>query len=433
MIRSVLNSVTRNRKPIRSKTVTTSSNLPLQVDAVIIGGGVVGCCILYQLSKRGVRVLLAERGKLTCGTTFHTAGLVWSLRHSQFEIEMLKGTKRVFSELGEENCGWINNGSIFIAHSKEELREFAVLSKLGKSLGVNSFILSESEAADMFPLLESKQFIGALYSPDDGVVDPYLLCNTLIKASKHLNGTVLENCNVKEILFDRNEQGRNVRGVITDKGIVEADCVINARGLWSNQHILNKCTSLPFITMKHSYVVTDTIQNLNKWPNIRDHDLSIYFRVQGQSLIIGGYESNPTVVNNVPNDFQFSLYEMDWTTFEPLMQNAIKLCPSLESVGIKSSICGPEAFSIDRRPIVGPDYHVNGLFHACAFSSNGMMLSGGVSERVADWVVNGMSSLGLYDLKRFDSKKVMDKAWIQQKCVENYSNKSRSKQTVPKM
>lgn len=199
-------------------------------------------------------------------------------------------------------------------------------------------------------------------------------------------------------------------------------------GLWSQQNI-DTGTPLPFITMKHSYVVTDTIQNLNKWPNIRDHDLSIYFRVQGQSLMIGGYESNPTVVTDVPNDFQFSLYEMDWTTFEPLMENSIKLCPSLQTIGIKSTICGPESFSVDRKPLIGPDSFVNGLFHACAFSSNGMMLSGGVAEQVAEWIVNGKPSLnmGLYDLRRFDRQLAMNDASIRQKCIQNYSNKPKRK------
>lgn len=198
-------------------------------------------------------------------------------------------------------------------------------------------------------------------------------------------------------------------------------------GLWSSRN-LNTDTPLPFVTMKHSYVVTDTIRNINKWPNIRDHNLSIYFRVQGQSLIIGGYESNPTVTD-VPNDFQFSLYEMDWTTFEPLMENSIQLCPSLKNIGIKSTICGPEAFSVDRKPLIGPDYSLKGLFHACAFSSNGMMLSGGVAEQIAEWVVNGKPSLdmGLYDLRRFDRQQAMDEALTRQKCVENYSNKPKGK------
>lgn len=181
MIRTVLNSVKRNIKLNSSRNVTTSNHLPLQVDAVVIGGGVIGCSILYQLSKRGVRALLVERGKLTCGTTFHTAGLVWSLRPSQFEIEMLQGTKRVFRELGEINCGWINNGSIFIAHSREELGEFEKLSELGKSLGVNSFILSESEATKLFPLLDSKQFIGALYSPGTFGFGVFLVFNFMCR------------------------------------------------------------------------------------------------------------------------------------------------------------------------------------------------------------------------------------------------------------
>lgn len=200
-------------------------------------------------------------------------------------------------------------------------------------------------------------------------------------------------------------------------------------GLWSSQN-LNTCTELPFVTMKHSYIVTDTIKDLNKWPNIRDHDFSIYFRVQGQSLIVGGYETYPEVVKDVPNDFQFSLYDMNWETFEPLMQNSIKLCPALKDIGVKSTICGPEGFSCDRRPLIGQDSTFRGLFHACAFSSNGMMLSGGVAEQVAEWVVNGKPSLdmGLYDLRRFgEHQQIKSEEWILQKCVENYSNIPKNK------
>lgn len=106
------------------------------------------------------------------------------------------------------------------------------------------------------------------------------------------------------------------------------------------------------------------------------------------------------------------------------MENSIKLCPSLKTVGIKSTICGPEAFSFDRKPLIGPDHNVNGLFHACAFSSNGMMLSGGIAEQIAEWIVNGKPSLdmGLYGLKRFDHQLAANEVWKRQKCVENYSN-----------
>lgn len=165
MIRSVFNSF-KNTKSISHRTATTSSNLPLKVDVdvVIIGGGVTGCSILYQLAKRGIRASLIERGKLTCGTTFHTAGLVWSLRPNKVEIEILKGTKRVFKELGAEKCGWINNGSLLIAHSSDQVNEFVQMSELGKTLGVNSHILGRKEASELFPLLDSSKFEAALYS-----------------------------------------------------------------------------------------------------------------------------------------------------------------------------------------------------------------------------------------------------------------------------
>lgn len=140
-------------------------NFPSQVDAIIIGGGVTGCSILYQLAKRGVTAALIERGKLTCGTTFHTAGLIWSLRPTPLEIEVLKRTKRVFKELGEDECGWIKNGSLFIAHSSYEVNEFTKLSELGKTFGVESYILGPKETTELFPLLDSKSFEAALYSP----------------------------------------------------------------------------------------------------------------------------------------------------------------------------------------------------------------------------------------------------------------------------
>lgn len=161
---SVLN-LFENYKKSFSTTSSTSTSLPSQVDAIIIGGGITGCSILYQLAKRGVHATLIERGKLTCGTTFHTAGLVWSVRPSPLEIEVLKRTKSVFKELGEDNCGWINNGSLFIAHSDDELKGFVQLSEFANTFGVESYVIGAKEATELFPLLDSGTFEAALYSP----------------------------------------------------------------------------------------------------------------------------------------------------------------------------------------------------------------------------------------------------------------------------
>lgn len=191
-------------------------------------------------------------------------------------------------------------------------------------------------------------------------------------------------------------------------------------GLWSQEHLAHR--NFPFTTLKHSYIVTETIPHLKRWPNVRDHDYSIYFRVQGQSLIVGGYEINPTVVDPTPpDDFQFQLYNMDWNAFNPLMTSSIKLLPCLEDIGVKSTVCGPESFSMDRKPLVGPDKMIQGLFHSFAFSSNGMMLSGGCAEQVAEWIVDGKPSLdmSLFDIDRFPDD--LDQSYVTQKCVANYA------------
>ncbi|XP_063701825.1 sarcosine dehydrogenase, mitochondrial-like [Culicoides brevitarsis] len=397
--------------------------LPTTADVIIVGGGVTGCSILYQLSKKGVNAVLLERGKITCGTTFHTAGLIWSLRPNALCMEVLKTTKEVFQELGAEDVGWINNGTLFLAHDNKEMKEFEKMSTFARNFGIESHVMGAKEATEMFPLLSPDSFKGALFSPSDGVVDPSMLCNQLVKKSKANGCSVVENCPVTKIITTQTlDGGRKVTGVVTPYGDLMCGQIINARGLWSQEHLAH--ASFPFTTLKHSYVVTEPIPNVKRCPNVRDHNNSIYFRVQGDSLIVGGYEENPTVVNPTPpEDFQFQLYNMDWNTFNPLMSSSIKLLPSLNKTGVKSTVCGPEAFSMDRKPLIGPDRIVRGLFHSFAFSSNGMMLSGGCAEQVAEWIVNGEPSLDMssYDIERFAGN--LDRMYVQQQCVSNYAKR----------
>uniref|UniRef100_A0A336KQM0 CSON013804 protein n=1 Tax=Culicoides sonorensis TaxID=179676 RepID=A0A336KQM0_CULSO len=403
-----------------TKNGTNDPKLPLSADVIIVGGGVTGCSVLYQLSKKGVKAVLVERGKVTCGTTFHTAGLIWSLRPNALCLEVMKATKKVFHELGADDVGWINNGTLFVAHTEQGLHEYEKVSALGKKFGVESHVFGAKDASEMFPLLASESFKGALFSQEDGVVDPSMLCNQLVKKSKENGCQVIENCNVSKINVTETKNGKmKVTGVETPFGEIKSDQIINTRGLWSQQHLTHR--RFPFTILKHSYIVTETIPHLKRWPNVRDHDLSIYFRVQGQSLIVGGYETNPNVVEQPPpEDFQFQLYDMDWNAFNPLMTSSVKLLPVLSEIGVKSTVCGPEAFSMDRKPLIGPDRKIHGLFHSFAFSSNGMMLSGGCAEQVAEWVVNGKPSLDmtLYDIDRFEDN--LDKSYIRMKCVENY-------------
>ena len=163
-------------------------------NVILSGGGIAGCSALYHLSKNGVNAVLLERSKLTSGSTWHTAGMVWSLRPSDIEIELLKSTKTMIAELEAElgeSSSWINNGGLFIAHNKSRMDEYTRLMVAGKAFGIESTLLTPSEAKKIFPLLDTESFYGALYSPRDGTIDANTLVNQLAKASKNRGSKVI--------------------------------------------------------------------------------------------------------------------------------------------------------------------------------------------------------------------------------------------------
>lgn len=251
-------------------------------------------------------------------------------------------------------------------------------------MGIDNAIISSAEAQSIFPLLNPKSFSAALYSPGDGDIDPTMLCNALIKlANRTANAQVIEDCPVREILVEKNERGVNrVIGLRTDHGDITTDCIVNATGVWGKDLIEPLGISLPLIPLKHSYIVSEPIEGVQRMPNVRDHDASIYFRIQGASILMGGYERNPVIVDSVANDFNFALYDLDWSTFESHVKGTEELCPAFATAGIRSTICGPESFTPDHKPIMGPDPRLIGLVHNCGYNSAGMMFGGGCGEQV---------------------------------------------------
>ena len=170
-----------------------SLNQPLQFPPYT-GGGVAGCSALYHLAKRGVRAVLLERSKLTSGTTWHTAGITWSLRPCETEIGLLRRTRECLAELEREtgeNAGWTNNGGLFIAHNNTRMDEYRRLVDMGKVFGLGAKILTATEAQELFPLLDPKSFHGAIYSPNDGVIDPAMMVAALTKCSKSRGAQVI--------------------------------------------------------------------------------------------------------------------------------------------------------------------------------------------------------------------------------------------------
>ena len=401
--------------------------LPDYADVVIIGGGSAGCNALYHLGKCGVNAVLLDKSKLTSGTTWHTAGLIWSVRSpSDVEMELLRVTRNVLNSLEEEtgiNPGWTNNGGLYIAQSNERLDEYKRLITGSKAFGIEANLISPQEAKKLFPLLDENSFQGAVYCTDDGGIDPTMLINALTKSARNNGCQIIEECPVTKILTEPTVSNKKVCGVETPYGIIKTDVVLNAAGVWSKDTIKMVGMDIPLIPFKHAYIITEPITGVQNLPNVRDLDADVYFRMQGSSIAIGGYEQNPIMLDSVPENFSFGLYELDWNVFDTHLKSMTRLIPQLSTTGIKSTICGPESFTPDHKPIMGEDPQCYGLFHSCGYNSAGMMLGGGCGEQIAHWIINGRPDKHMfsYDIRRFTPEQRNNLAWASERSHEAYA------------
>ncbi|XP_049629706.1 sarcosine dehydrogenase, mitochondrial [Suncus etruscus] len=406
-----------------------SRPLPSTADVVVIGGGSLGCQTLYHLAKLGVSgAVLLERDRLTSGTTWHTAGLLWQLRPSDVEVELLAHTRRVVShELEQEtglHTGWIQNGGLFIASNKQRLDEYKRLMSLGKAYGIESHVLSPSETKSLYPLMNVDDLYGTLYVPQDGTMDPAGTCTTLTRAATARGAQVIENCPVTGIQVRTDDFGvRRVAAVETEHGTIQTPCVINCAGVWASAVGRMAGVKVPLIAMHHAYVVTERIEGIQNMPNVRDHDASVYLRLQGDALSVGGYENNPIFWEEVSDKFSFGLFDLDWDVFMQHIEGAINRVPVLETTGIKSTVCGPESFTPDHKPLMGEAPELRGFFLGCGFNSAGMMLGGGCGQELAHWVVHGRPEKDMYgyDIRRFHHSLTDHPRWIRERSHESYA------------
>ncbi|XP_048875339.1 sarcosine dehydrogenase, mitochondrial isoform X3 [Brienomyrus brachyistius] len=406
-----------------------SKPLPRSADVVVIGGGSLGCQTLYHLAKMGMKnAVLLERDRLTAGTTWHTAGLLWQLRPSDVEVELLAHTRQVVSsDLEQEtglHTGWIQNGGLFIASNKQRLDEYKRLMSLGKVYGIESYVLSPSETKDLYPLMNVEDLYGTLYVPKDGTMDPAGTCSTLARAATARGATVIENCPVSGIHVQTDDLGvHRVRAVETPHGTIQTPCVVNCAGVWAEKLGRMAGVNVPLIAMHHAYVVTERIEGIQNMPNVRDHDASVYLRLQGDALSVGGYEQNPIFWDEVSDKFAFSLFDLDWDVFMQHIEGAINRIPVLERTGIKSTVCGPESFTPDHKPLMGEAPEVRGFFLGCGFNSAGMMLGGGCGRELAHWIIHGRPEKDMYgyDIRRFHHSLTNSNRWIRERSHESYA------------
>jgi 4-methylaminobutanoate oxidase (formaldehyde-forming) len=381
------------------------SEFPTQAHVVIIGGGVGGCSIAYHLTKMGWKdVIVLEKHELTSGSTWHSAGLVGQMRSDANLTRMMHYSTDLYRSLKAEtgqDTSWREVGGIRLAASAERMEETKRLVGMARSFGVPMELISPKEALDMFPLMNIDGVVGAAYTPNDGSIDPTGLTNALAIGAKNRGARFFTNTNVEKINI---KHGR-VSEVVTDQGTIKTEVVVNASGIWGREIGKMVGLSLPVIPMAHLYIITKPIEGVtNKFPNLRDPDLLVYWREEVGGLITGGYERQPATfgMDGIPRDFKFQLLPPDWERFTPLMENSIRRVPVIETAEVKMLLNGPEGFTPDGEFLLGPT-SVKGFWVACAFCAHGLAGAGGIGKVMAEWIVDGSPEWDMWrlDVRRF--------------------------------
>jgi len=391
-----------------------------QARVVIIGGGITGCSIAYHLTKMGWHdVVLLDKGELTSGATFHAAGLVGQLRSSVNITKMLKYSIELYAHLEEEtgqHTGWSEVGGLRIASSKDRMEELRHSAAMAKTFGLPMELISPKEACNLFPVMDKKGIVGAANLPTDGQIDPSGVTYALAKGARDRGATIYTETRVTGIKLKNGA----VDEVITEKGTIKAEIVVNAAGIWAPE--IGKMVGLPIplIPMEHQYLITKPLEGVHRGiPTMRDPDNLVYFREEVGGLIMGGYEHNPIpwALDGIPKDFTKKLLKSNYDHFDPLSLLAMKRVPIIGKAEIITLLNGPEAFTSDGDFIMGEAAEVRNFFVAAGFCAHGIAAGGGVGKMMAEWIIEGEPSLDLWrlDIRRLGGhhgsrKYVVDRA-----------------------
>jgi len=368
-------------------------NLPQRASVVIVGGGIVGCSLAYHLTLRGCTdVVLLERKQLTCGTTWHAAGLMVTFGStSQTSTEMRKYTRDLFGRLEAETgqaTGLKGIGFIEAAGDPDRLEEYRRVSAFNRFCGIDVEELSPGEVKELFPIADVSDILAGFYVKDDGVVNPVDVTMALAKGARMQGATILEDVPVTGVLQER---GR-VTGVRTAQGDIRAEYVVNCAGMWARQLGALSGVNIPAQAAEHYYLITDNIKDLPpNMPVFEDPSSHAYYRDEVGGLMIGLFEPvcAPWMVDGIPGDFSFGEIAPDWDRMGPYLEKAMRRVPISLETGIRKFFCGPESFTPDLAPVVGEAPELKNYFVAAGLNSIGILTGGGMGRVLAHWIING--------------------------------------------
>jgi glycine cleavage system T protein len=379
--------------------------IPDRARAVVIGGGVIGCSIIYHLAKLGwTDTVLAEQYQLTHGSTWHSAGLVGQLRSSISLTRMMQYSVGLYAELKEltgNDPGWHQLGGLRLASSQPRLEEIRRQASWAKTFGLPMEIVSAREAQERFPPMSTDGVLAAAFIPDDGYLDPSQLTFSLADGARRLGARIETRTRVTGI----ETNGGAVSGVQTDRGEIECEVVVNAAGMYAPEVARLVGVDLPIVPYGHQYLITEPFDPpLEPLPTLRDPDNLVYFRTEVGGLVMGGYERRPAAwaLDGVPDGFEAKLLPEEWERMEELFTNAISRVPALESAQVKQFFNGPEAFTPDADFLLG-ETDVRGFWVAAGGCAHGLAGAGGIGKVMGEWISDGRPEWDVWplDLRRF--------------------------------
>ncbi len=375
--------------------------LPRHARCVVIGGGIVGCSVAYHLAKLGWKdVVLLERGQLTCGTTWHAAGLVAQLRATQNLTRLARYSIDLYARLEAETgqaTGFRQNGAITVADNPERFEELRRSASMGRCFGVEVDVISPSELKQLWPMINHADIVGAIHMPKDGQINPVDVTQALAKGARMAGARIVERCKVTGILL---RDGR-AAGVRTGQGEISAEVVVNCGGMWAREIGSLAGVNVPLHAAEHFYVVTEPMAGAVKTlPVLRDFDGQAYYKEDAGKLLVGAFErrAKPWGTDGIPENFEFDELPEDWDHFEPILRNALHRVPALETAGIQKFFNGPESFTPDNRYYLGEAPEVRGFFVAAGFNSIGIQSAGGAGMVLAEWIADDHPPMDLSDV-----------------------------------
>lgn len=379
-------------------------SLPTAARVVIIGGGISGCSVAYHLAKLGwTDIVLLERKQLTCGTTWHAAGLVGQLRASQNMTRLAKYSADLYTLLEAETglaTGFRQCGSITAALTMERKEEILRQASLARAFGVEVNELSPAEVKDLYPHLNIDGVTAGVHLPLDGQADPTNITLALAKGARSHGALIVEQTKVLNVT---KADGR-VTGVTWQRGgetgHIAAEMVVNCGGMWGRDLAASSGVTLPMHACEHFYIVTESIPGLTRMPVLRVPDECAYYKEDAGKILLGAFEpvAKPWGMTGIREDFCFDQLPDDFDHFEAILEMGINRMPMLADAGIHTFFNGPESFTPDDRYYLGEAPELGGYWVAAGYNSVGIASSGGAGMALAQWMNDGEPPFDLWEV-----------------------------------